>query len=138
MIFLARHGEKADAGRDPGLTPQGQQRARHIAAMLGQSGVEAIFSTPVARALQTAQPLAQQLGLAVQPYDAAMPKLLVEKVKALSGAVLVIGHSNTLPELVQLFGGAPGTEIDEEEYDRLYLLVDGPGGKVTTVRLTSP
>ncbi|WP_229455881.1 histidine phosphatase family protein [Massilia sp. KIM] len=138
MIYLVRHGEKAAAGQDPELTAEGQARARNIATILGRSNIKFIFSTPTARTRQTAQPLATQLGLAIQDYDPRAPKALVEKVQALNGAVLVVGHSNTLPELVRLFGGAPGADIADNEYDRLYQLIPGPGGSVRTVLLTSP
>jgi broad specificity phosphatase PhoE len=137
MIYLVRHGEKATVGKDPVLTPQGRQRAQNIATMLHRTGIKAIFSTATARTLETAKPLAMELGLPVQQYDAATPKALVENVKSLQGVVLVVGHSNTLPELVRLFGGAPGAEIGDEEYDRLYQLVQGANGKVTTVLWTS-
>ena len=137
MIYLVRHGEKASIGKDPALTPQGQLRAQNIATTLHRTGIQAIFSTPTTRTLQTAQPLAQQLGLTVEHYDPATPKALVEKVKALHGAVLVVGHSNTLPELVRLFGGEPGTDIADNEYDRLYQLVPAPDGALRTVVLTS-
>ena len=130
------HGENASVGQDPELTPQGQARARNIATILGRTGVTAIFSTPYARTRQTAQPLAAQLGLQVQSYDPRAPKALVEKVKTMQGPVLVVGHSNTLGELVKLFGGAPGAAIGDEEYDRLYQLIDAEG-KVTTVMLRS-
>lgn len=136
-IYLVRHGEKASVGQDPALTPQGQLRAQNIAAILHRTGIQAVFSTPTARTLQTAQPLAQQLGLKVEHYDPATPKALVDKVKALQGPVLVVGHSNTLPELVRLFGGAPGADIADDEYDRLYQLTPAPGGAVRTVALTS-
>ncbi|HEU4372898.1 MAG TPA: hypothetical protein VFS02_05375, partial [Telluria sp.] len=62
---------------------------------------------------------------------------LAEKVKSLNGAVLVVGHSNTLPGLVRLFGGAPGADIADNEYDRMYQLIIGADDKVTTVLLTS-
>jgi len=137
MIYLVRHGEKASIGKDPALTPQGQLRAQNIATTLHRTGIQAIFSTPTTRTLQTAQPLAQQLGLTVEHYDPATPKALVEKVKALHGAVLVVGHSNTLPELVRLFGGEPGADIADNEYDRLYQLVPAPDGALRTVVLTS-
>lgn len=137
MIYLVRHGEKASVGKDPELTPTGQLRAQNIATTLHRAGIQAIFSSSTTRTLQTAQPLASKLGLKVEQYDAATPKVLVEKVKSLRGAVLVVGHSNTLPELVRLFGGTPGQEIGDEEYDRLYQLINGPGGKTTTVVLTS-
>ena len=136
-IFLVRHGEKEAAGQDPALTAQGRQRAQNIAVMLHKAGIAHIFSTPTTRTLQTAQPLAQRLKLPVQQYAADSPKALVEKVKARRGAVLVVGHSNTLSELVTLFGGAPGAEIADDEYDRLYQLVNSADGKVTTVMLTS-
>ena len=136
MVYLVRHGEKA-AGKDPELTAQGQLRAQNIATTLQRAGIQAIFSTPTTRTLQTAQPLAQRLKLPVQQYAADSPKALVEKVKARRGAVLVVGHSNTLSELVTLFGGAPGAEIADDEYDRLYQLVNSADGKVTTVMLTS-
>jgi len=137
MIYLVRHGEKASVGKDPELTPQGQLRALNIATTLQRAGVQTIFSSATTRTLQTAQPLAGKLGLKIEQYNAATPKALVEKVKSLRGAVLVVGHSNTLPELVRLFGGAPGEEIGDEEYDRLYQLINGADGKVTTVLLTS-
>jgi broad specificity phosphatase PhoE len=136
-IYLVRHGEKA-AGQDPDLSAQGQARARNIAAILHRAGITAIFSTPTARTRQTAAPLAQKTGVGVQLYDPLAPLALVEKVRGLSGAVVVIGHSNTLPELVRLFGGAPGAEIGDDEFDRLYQLLPGADGKLRTILLGTP
>ncbi|WP_229411241.1 MULTISPECIES: histidine phosphatase family protein [unclassified Massilia] len=137
-IYLVRHAEKMAGGKDPDLTPQGRLRAQHIAAILRRAGITAIFSTPTARTRQTAAPLAAQTGLGVQIYDPHAPKALVEKVRALNGAVVVVGHSNTLPELVSLFGGAPGSEIGDDEFDRLYLLLPGATGQVRTILLGTP
>lgn len=137
MIYLVRHGEKEATGNDPALTAQGQARAQNIATILQKAGIGHIFSSDYARTRQTAQPLAQRSGLDVQTYDAKASKALVEKVKSTNGAVLVVGHSNTLSELVKLFGGAPGADIADNEYDRLYQLIVGANGQVTTVLLTS-
>jgi broad specificity phosphatase PhoE len=136
-IYLVRHAEKL-AGQDPELTPRGLERARSIAAILHRAGITAIFSTPTVRTRQTAAPLAQQTGLTVQMYEPGAPKALVEKVRGLSGAVVVVGHSNTLPELVKLFGGAPGAEIADDEFDRLYQLLPAADGQVRTVLLGTP
>ena len=136
-IYLVRHGEKALEGKDPELTPQGQQRAQNIATMLAKTGIAHIFSTATKRTRQTAQPQAQANRLQVQDYDPRMPQALVAKVKTLNGAVLVVGHSNTLPELVRLFGGQPGADIADNEYDRVYQLAPSAGGSVTTVLFTS-
>ena len=137
MIYLVRHGEKATDSKDPALTEQGKARAQNIATILQKAGIASIYSSPTNRTRQTAQPLAARSGLEVQTYDPSAPKALVEKVKSLNGAVLVVGHSNTLPELVRLFGGAPGADIADNEYDRLYQLIVGPNGAITTVLLTS-
>jgi broad specificity phosphatase PhoE len=136
-IYLVRHGEKL-AGQDPDLTPRGQERARHVAAILHRAGITAIFSTKTVRTRQMAAPLAQQTGLTVQLYDPLAPLALVEQVRKLTGAVVVVGHSNTLPELVKLFGGAPGSDIADDEFDRLYQLLPGPGGQVKTILLGTP
>ena len=137
-IYLVRHGEKMSESGDPELTSKGRARAEHVGILLHRAGITGIFSTPTNRTRQTAEPLAQKTGLAVQVYDPRNPKALVEKVKGLSGAVLVVGHSNTLPELVRLFGGAPGADIGDNEYDRLYQLTPAVGGAVHTVLFTTP
>lgn len=137
-IYLMRHGEKMSESGDPDLTSKGRTRAEHVSVLLHRAGITAIFSTPTNRTRQTAEPLAQKTGLAVQVYDPRNPKALVEKVKGLSGAVLVVGHSNTLPELVRLFGGAPGADIGDNEYDRLYQLTPAANGAVNTVMFTTP
>ena len=135
-IYLVRHGEKASEHGDPDLTTQGRARAEHVGVLLQRAGVGHIFSTPTNRTRQTAAPLAQRTGVTVQLYDPRNPKALVEKVRALNGAVLVVGHSNTLPELVRLFGGTQDLVIGDDEYDRLYQLTGAPGA-VRTVALTT-
>ena len=101
------------------------------------AGIAHIFSTPTTRTRQTAQPLAERHGLKVALYDPRTPQALVAKVKGLHGPVLVVGHSNTLSELVRLFGGQPGAEIADNEYDRVYQLTPGANGGVGTVVFTS-
>jgi hypothetical protein len=76
--------------------------------------------------------------LTVQLYDPLAPRALVEQVRGLTGVVVVVGHSNTLPELVRLFGGAPGSDIADDEFDRLYQLLPGADGQVRTILLGTP
>lgn len=137
IVYLTRHGEKAAAGKDPELTPQGQARARTIATILRRAGIGHVFSTATMRTRQTAQPLAAQAGLEVQTYDAAKPEAIAAKIKALGGVTLLVGHSNTVPQLVKQLGGSAATEIADDEFDRLYQLVIAADGSVTTVLLAS-
>ena len=137
IVYLTRHGEKSTEGKDPDLTTHGQTRARNLARLLAKTGINTVYSTPTNRTRQTAQPLAAQAGLQVQLYDPSKPGLMVDKVKASAGPTLVVGHSNTVPELVKLFGGATVAPIGDDEYDRLYQLIINDDGSVTTVHLTS-
>lgn len=139
VVFLVRHAEKARSreqgrGQDPDLTEAGRQRAKALARVLASAGITRIHSTDYRRTLDTARPLAEVLGLEVEIYDARAPRAFVSQLRESPGRHLVVGHSNTTPELVKLLGGEPGTPIDEgSEYDRLYVLVLGPHGSVATI-----
>lgn len=137
IIYITRHAEKNTDGKDPELTAPGQARARTLARLLGKTGISAVFSTSTRRTMQTAQPLATQVGVEVQAYDPAKTGAMIDKVKAHSGPVLVVGHSNTVPELVKLFGGGVVAPIADDEFDRLYQLIVANDGSVSTVLLTT-
>lgn len=127
VIYLVRHAEKqlADpANKDPDLTERGQQRAVQLARVLRDSGINSIYSTDYRRTRQTAAPLAEKLQLPVTNYDPANLPALADRLRASSDNTLVVGHSNTTPQLVELLGGDFVSEIDEaQEYDRLYILI---------------
>lgn len=137
IVFVTRHAEKLSEGKDPDLTAQGQARARMIASVLKKTGIRNIFSTKTQRTLQTAQPLAAQTGVEVQLYEPARHAALIEKVKTLAGATLIVGHSNTVPDLVKLLSGKEVPAMPETEYDRLYQLIIENDGSVTTLLLNS-
>jgi broad specificity phosphatase PhoE len=135
-VFLVRHAEKASHGPDPELTDAGALRARALASLLRDAGLQAIHSTDYRRTRDTAAPLAAQLGLEVTIYDPEKLAALATDIRQRGGRCLVVGHSNTTPELVGLLGGEPGAAIDEKsEYDRLYVVTIGPEGTVGTVLL---
>lgn len=140
VVFLVRHAEKSSgaaggASQDPGLTEAGRDRARALARVLGPAGITAIHSTDYRRTLGTARPLADALGREVTIYQPDELEALAERLRGTGGRHLVVGHSNTTPELVSMLGGEPGPPIDEEcEYDRLYVLVLEPDRTATTIR----
>lgn len=136
IVFVTRHGEKGAEGKDPDLTPQGQARARTVATLLRKAGVRQVFSTDTRRTRQTAQPTATQAAVEVQPYNPAKPAEVVAKIRSLGGTTLLVGHSNTVPDLVKLLGGT-ASDIADDEFDRLYQVIIAPDGTVTTVLLTS-
>lgn len=95
--------------------------------MLRDRGIVAIFATATKRAMETAAPLANLTGVAITPYDPRSPQLLARSVAAVPGAVLVVGHSNTVHDLIARFGGAPQTPLTEQDYGLLFV-IDAKGG----------
>lgn len=137
VIYITRHGEKLAVDKDPDLAVKGVARARMVAHLLQKTGIRHVFSTDTRRTRQTAQPLAERLGLQVELYDGAKPAPAIEKIKSLGGPTLLVGHSNTVPDLVKMLGGGGVPPIGDEEYDRLYQLTIHDNGTVSTVLLTS-
>ena len=136
VIYLVRHAEKVPDGTDPVLSLAGRERARMLANLLEEAAIDAIHSTDFRRTRATAAPLALRLGLPVALYDPARPAALADAIRDAGGRHLVVGHSNTVPELVELLGGDGGPPIDEAgEYDRLYVVTrDGEGTVRTELR----
>jgi broad specificity phosphatase PhoE len=135
ILFLVRHAEKGD-GPDPPLSEAGQKRAQTLARMLAESGIGHIHSTDYARTLETAAPAAERLGLEVRIYDPTRLQELADTLLHEGGKHLVVGHSNTTPELVKLLGGEPGDSIEDAwEYDRLYLVTPGAVDETSTILL---
>jgi len=135
VIVLVRHAEKVDDSRDPELSEAGRIRTRRLAELLADSGVEAVYSTDFIRTRETARPLAESLGLAVELYDPSDLEGFAAKLEAGPSRALVVGHSNTTGELVSLLGGEAGSSIEDDEYDRLYVVTIASDGEVATVLL---
>ena len=137
VVYLVRHAERAEDGtNDPPLSEAGSERAELLANMLKDAGVTHIHSTDFKRTLATGRPLAEASGIEMVPYDPRDLQGFATQLKASPGRHLILGHSNTTPDLVAALGGDPGTLIDEaSEYDRLYIVTVLPDATVTTVLL---
>ena len=136
VIFVVRHAEKGTAPPgDPALSTAGKQRAEALRDMLKEAGVKAIITSPATRAKETAKPLATALGLTPEVDPMADAKALVARIRALAGGgnVLVVGHSDSVPELLKALGHSPAVSIDEAEFDNLFVVTPG---EVTRPRVT--
>ena len=122
-IYLVRHAEKViEEASDPALTKVGQARSKTFAAMLHGKNVTHVFSTPYKRTRDTAAPTAHEHGILVEEYNPDEGQLIVDKLKALDGVILLTGHSNTIPRLVNLLTGTNFEDLDERVYDRVYIV----------------
>ena len=144
-VIFVRHAERADGGAggtaamtgtpaDPSLSDAGAARAARLAAMLADAGVKGIYTSEFKRTQETARPLASKLGLALEVVPSKDPSGLAAKIKAAHArdAVLIVGHSNTIPDLVRAFGG-PEIKIADNEYSGIYILTPSTGA-LTLIR----
>lgn len=137
-VILIRHAEKSSTPTDnPSLNGQGRARSKELIHVLGEVGIQAIYTTQYARTRETAEPLSKHLSLPILQIDANRSRQLVDEVlaKHRGGTVLIIGHSNTLPEIIQAFGGGSIREIGNNEYDNLFVLDVYRPGKAKLLRL---
>ena len=142
-IIFVRHAEKATVpADDPPLSLAGQRRAAELARQMADAdviaGVDAIYATPFRRTQETAQPLAAALDLPVTSYDPGDNEAVLEDIldRHKGKIILVVGHSNTLPELIADLGASKRVPpIAEDEYDNLYVVAIPWFGKTKTIRL---
>ncbi len=118
---------------DPPLSTAGTERAHLLAELLRDAGITRIHTTDFVRTRATVQPLADQEGLEPVTYDANDLANLARRLEQMPGRHLVVGHSNTTPELVRRLGGDPRGPIASLEYDRLYIVTLTPDGASTVL-----
>ena len=123
-FYVVRHLQKAP-GEDPPLTAEGKAFARALAEQLGDEDIRMLFATATRRAQETAAPLAARLNLKVTTYDPADAGSLIRAAKAAGGAVMIVGHSNTVPDIVEHFGAARPGPIADDEYGTIYIVEPG-------------
>lgn len=133
VVYLVRHAEKLDDSKDPPLSDVGAARAAELARILTEAGITHVWSTDLKRTRQTAEPAAQRASVTVATYDPAKLDQLAIRLKTTPGRHLVVGHSNTTPDLVRQLGGDPYGAIQDTEYDRLYVMVLTPETPVTVL-----
>jgi len=133
-IYLVRHAEKQDGSKDPALSACGQARAAALARYFDDIPLQAVFATPYQRTQQTAIAVATGKQLPVNSYDPAKPEPLRKQLLAYTAPVLVVGHSNTVPQLVTQLSGIEVAPLSELEYSMLYQLNLGDEIKVVLSR----
>ncbi|MDH4064765.1 MAG: histidine phosphatase family protein [Acidobacteriota bacterium] len=141
-VILVRHAERADTAAggpptmaaDPDLSEAGRERARRLADMLKDSGITAIYVTEFARTRQTAAPLAVALGVTPTVIRAADTAVLVQRLRAATGHVLVVGHSNTVPDVAAALTSSAPITMEDDEYDNLLVVPLGRSPRLLRLR----
>ena len=145
VIFVVRHAERADTAggppppgmmaNDPPLSAAGNERAKRLATLLASADVKHIFTTEFARTKQTAAPLAEANQVKGSVGSSKDTAAMAAQIRSAAGNALVVGHSNTVPEILKQLGITQPISIAETEYDNLFVVVRPATGEPTLVRL---
>lgn len=131
-FYVVRHAERADNSDDAPLSAAGARRAQALAEVLQTAPIRAVYATRYQRTQATVAPAAERLGRAVQPSTPAADQLL-ERHRG--QAVLIAGHSNTVPTLLQQLGVKEEIHLGSGDYGDLFIVkVHGDGVELTTRR----
>lgn len=131
-LYLVRHAEKeADGSRDPALTEAGKNRSQKLSNLFLDRDINDVWSSDYIRTRETVRLLAVQLGLTIKIYDPGNQTELVRQLLDRQRNALVVGHSNTIPELARLLCGCAIADMGESEHDRL-IVISIVNGEVST------
>ncbi|MBK7129939.1 MAG: histidine phosphatase family protein [Crocinitomicaceae bacterium] len=106
-LILVRHAEKNNESDSSTLTPAGYERAQRISDMLANTDIAAIYATPFIRMILTASPTAVSKNLPVTTYQPHEMSEIDQMASSYKGkTILVIGHSNTIPKIINHYTGS--------------------------------
>ena len=142
-VILVRHAEKQIGTiEDPPLSLEGEARAERLAALLGAKldgmPIAAVYASEARRTQQTAAPLARRLGLATQTRPAKDVGGIVAALHDApdGSASVVVGHSNTVPEIIRkLTHDKVKVSIPEEEFGAVFIVTASTFGPPSVIRL---
>ena len=144
-IIVMRHAEKAALpAEDPPLSAAGEARAQALAQILGQAPeefrIQGIFVSEFRRTQQTVQPLANRLGAPVIVVPAADISLVVDRARNeyRGGRVLIVGHSDTVPDIVAQLSGRQIPAMAETDYGIIYVVALPRFSRASVMRLDFP
>lgn len=138
-VYLVRHAEKTDSRElDPSISARGQERAKALATRLGAAGLTAIVTTQFKRTQETAEPLAAAIGVTPEVINAGRAGDTDSAVAAVfrrrGEKVLIVGHSLTIPGIIEALGGPKLSNICENQYSDLFIVFLPPSGASQLVR----
>jgi broad specificity phosphatase PhoE len=140
-ILLVRHADRPVSGEDA-LTPTGTTRAQELVHVARKSDLRAVYRTNTNRSRDTATPVATAVGLTPVTYDANDVAGVISMVLAdhRGETVLVVGHSDTVPQIITQAGGPSLPNIAGNEFDDLFVVTIPRCrcGKVAVAKLETP
>jgi photosystem II stability/assembly factor-like uncharacterized protein len=144
IVILVRHAEKASSSGDPGLTSDGEARARALADAVQHFRLDGVVVSEYRRTQATAAPAAVARGLV--PIVVPVGPTVVAHAESVAAAirrfpphstVLVVGHSNTLGPIIAALGGPATRDLCDAEYATMFVLTTSESGAPARLLRTS-
>lgn len=129
-IYVTRHYDTPAGERDPDLLPAGKTRADRLAAWFRGKKLNLIFISDFKRTRQTVEPLRTLGGIVTVIYDPKDTPAIVARARAAKGPVLIVGHSNTVPDIVQQLGAPRPADLMHEDFGDLWTVRSGKAKQV--------
>lgn len=125
--YIVRHAEKAPqaagGSSDVPLSAEGAARAEALRDVLAKEGIKVVYTTPYQRTRATAAPVAKALNLTVQTYTPGDTAFIANLKGRKRGNVLIVGHSNTVDDLVAgLLGERKFNDLPDSQYGDLFIV----------------
>ncbi len=122
-VYVVRHAERQDDSKDTALSQAGLERAVALRETMKPQRLTKVFITHYRRTQQTAAPTLMERKLTPIVLQADQTRELIEAITKLkpTDVALVVGHSDTVPEIIAALSGEKIT-IEHKEYDKLFVL----------------
>lgn len=133
LYYVMRHLNTPEGQRDPDLLPEGTAAAARVPALLAQRRPAVIYVSDFKRTRQTAAAVAARWGLTPIIYNPADTPALIARVRAGPWPVLIVGHSNTVPDIVEQLGGPRPAPLSHPDFGDLWRIE--ADGRTTRLRV---
>jgi 2,3-bisphosphoglycerate-dependent phosphoglycerate mutase len=138
-FYVVRHAEKVDNSDDPELSQLGRERAVDLQNYITER-LDTVFTSFKKRTILTGLTVALPRSIPQITIDQANEQSLlafIERLKKISGnkAILIVGHTNTVPKIVLGISGQAIDPIPENDFDNIYI-IKRSGNSITLQKLT--
>ena len=134
QTYVMRHLDTPEGQRDPDLLPKGQASASALVKWFRGKRLTAIYVSDFKRTRQTAGPLATARKLTPKLYDPARTPALIATLRSERGPVLIVGHSNTVPDIVEQSGGTRPPALTHPDFGDIWTIAKGKTSRETLTR----
>lgn len=122
-IYFIRHAEKADSSPNPELSEEGIKRSVRWTKLFEKTPIDVFYTTLTRRTQLTTSTIATSKQKDMIFYDFSKFSLKETIEKHTGKTILIVGHSNTIPQQINTFlGEEVYQQIDENEFGNLYTI----------------